>query len=77
MSRLDSASLPPQTSSDQDLFPVPITDVGIRRRSVLLCWWKSGMARGDPADGEWESIEPFLPVGERGPYPQRPDAPWQ
>ncbi|MFI6582898.1 transposase [Embleya sp. NPDC050493] len=30
------------------------------------------MTRGDPADGEWELIEPLLPFGERGPYPGRP-----
>lgn len=30
------------------------------------------MTRGDLTDGEWELVEPFLPVGERGSYdPQR------
>ncbi|WP_406290562.1 transposase [Embleya sp. NBC_00896] len=29
------------------------------------------MTRGDLADGEWELVEPFLPIGERGPYPGR------
>ncbi|WP_181803251.1 transposase [Streptomyces shenzhenensis] len=27
------------------------------------------MARGDLSDAEWELVEPFLPVGERGPVP--------
>jgi transposase len=27
------------------------------------------MARGDLSDAEWELVEPFLPVGERGPIP--------
>jgi len=27
------------------------------------------MARGDLTDGEWELVEPFLPLGERGPVP--------
>ncbi|WP_405917768.1 transposase [Streptomyces sp. NBC_00728] len=27
------------------------------------------MARGDVSDAEWELVEPFLPVGERGPIP--------
>jgi transposase len=27
------------------------------------------MARGDLTDGEWELVEPFLPMGERGPIP--------
>ncbi|WP_443079928.1 transposase [Streptomyces sp. P9-A2] len=32
------------------------------------------MARGDLSDAEWESVEPFSPVGERGPVP---DPRWQ
>jgi transposase len=24
-----------------------------------------------PADAEWEFIEPYLPIGEYGPYPER------
>ncbi|MGP3638403.1 transposase [Streptomyces sp. 24-1644] len=27
------------------------------------------MTRSDLTDAEWELVEPFLPVGERGPYP--------
>lgn len=27
------------------------------------------MTRGDLSNGEWELVEPHLPVGERGPYP--------
>jgi transposase len=27
------------------------------------------MARGDLTDSEWELVEPFLPLGERGPIP--------
>ncbi|MER8001594.1 transposase [Streptomyces sp. NPDC095613] len=27
------------------------------------------VARGDLSDAEWELVEPFLPVGERGPVP--------
>ncbi|WP_344566082.1 hypothetical protein [Streptomyces axinellae] len=27
------------------------------------------MARGDLSDAEWEFVELFLPVGERGPVP--------
>ncbi|MFJ7090421.1 transposase [Streptomyces mirabilis] len=27
------------------------------------------MARGDLSDVEWELVEPFLPLGERGPVP--------
>jgi transposase len=29
------------------------------------------MARGDLTDLEWELIEPFLPLGERGPIPDQ------
>lgn len=29
------------------------------------------MARTELTDGEWELIEPFLPIGRFGPYPQR------
>jgi transposase len=29
----------------------------------------SRVARGDLSDAEWELVEPFLPVGERGPVP--------
>jgi transposase len=29
------------------------------------------VTRGDLADGEWELVESFLPIGERGPYPER------
>ncbi|MFE9922789.1 transposase [Streptomyces sp. NPDC005774] len=28
-----------------------------------------GVARGDLSDAEWELVEPFSPVGERGPVP--------
>jgi transposase len=27
------------------------------------------VTRGDLTDGEWELVEPFLPLGERGPIP--------
>ena len=29
------------------------------------------MARAQLTDAEWALIEPYLPVGERGPYPER------
>lgn len=29
------------------------------------------MARTELTDGEWELIEPFLPIGRFGPYPER------
>lgn len=29
----------------------------------------AGMARGDVSDEEWALIEPYLPLGERGPVP--------
>lgn len=29
------------------------------------------MTRAQLSDGEWEFIEPYLPVGEYGPYPER------
>ena len=29
------------------------------------------MARAQLTDAKWELIEPYLPVGERGPYPER------
>ncbi|MEU5383929.1 transposase, partial [Kitasatospora cineracea] len=28
------------------------------------------MMRGQLSDAEWEFVEPYLPVGEYGPYPE-------
>lgn len=34
-------------------------------------WYNAGVARKELKDGEWELIEPFLPIGRFGPYPER------
>jgi transposase len=36
-----------------------------------MVWQNTSVARAELTDEEWELIEPFLPIGGFGPYPER------